>query len=615
MLELGGIVVLGILAQWLAWRTRVPAILPLIIMGLIVGPIAQEFFGGKIIDPIYDGEHGLFTSDTLFNFVALAIGIILFEGGLTLQISEVGGIRNAIIRLISVGSAITFVAATLALKFIMPALSWPICLLFASLIIVTGPTVVAPILRNVPLNKNVATVLKWEGILIDPVGALVAVLVFEFVVSSGAHHGGGGHHGGGTTIQAQAFITFIQIVAVGFMMGWLGAITLSQLIKRKLVPEYLLNLVTLALVMFVFMMSDFGATESGLLAVVVMGMMLGNMNIPHIKEILHFKETLTVLLISILFIVLSANMNWSDLELLQDWRCAALLAIVVLVIRPLAVFASTTNSELTFNEKLFISWVGPRGIVAAGIASLFGLSLVKDGVEGANMITPLVFLIVLGTVLLNATTARIVARLLGVTAKSDGILIVGANKGARILGKYLQENGRHVVLLDNSLQMVAEAKAEGLEALRENVFNDKLGTNFDLLLMGNVIAMTASHDVNVHAAEGLTHVMGDYNGYRIMSSNEYKDRDKELGKHLLFSPKCDYINFSEVARDYPTIHELPLENETQLQELLAETDANDTSIPLFIKHSNNKLDMLTALREDLVYKDGDILVYFGKELA
>ncbi len=198
MLALGGIVVLGIFAQWLAWRGNIPAILPLIIMGLLVGPIAELLLGYKLIDPVVDftvdangnivPDNGLFTRSSLFYFVSLSIGIILFEGGLTLKLNELRGIGNAIGKLITIGSLITFLGGTLAAHFIM-GLPWDIACLFAALIIVTGPTVIAPILRNVSLSKNVATVLKWEGILIDPIGALAAVLVFEFIAAGIGQHG------------------------------------------------------------------------------------------------------------------------------------------------------------------------------------------------------------------------------------------------------------------------------------------------------------------------------------------------------------------------------------------------------------------------------------------
>ncbi|NRA50325.1 MAG: cation:proton antiporter, partial [Phaeodactylibacter sp.] len=301
MLELAGIIVLGIFAQWLAWRTKVPAILPLILIGLLVGPISTFFThdGEKLLEPLLlkgeEGGIGIFPDKYLFSFVSLAIGVILFEGGLTLKKKEIEGVGPAILKMITVGSLITFIGAGLAAHYIME-LNWAVSFLFGALIIVTGPTVIAPILQNIPLNRNVSTVLKWEGILIDPIGALVAVLVFEFIRSAE----------GGVEFTSHALISFFQILLIGLAMGAMAGYALYQLIIRELIPHYLLNVFTLAMVLLIFVFSDVLAHESGLLSVVVMGMVLGNMDVPWLKEILSFKESLSVLLISILFIILAA---------------------------------------------------------------------------------------------------------------------------------------------------------------------------------------------------------------------------------------------------------------------------------------------------------------------
>eukprot|EP01093_Parvamoeba_rugata_P019391 TRINITY_DN869_c0_g1_i12.p1 TRINITY_DN869_c0_g1~~TRINITY_DN869_c0_g1_i12.p1 ORF type:complete len:391 (+),score=87.99 TRINITY_DN869_c0_g1_i12:1775-2947(+) len=389
MLELAGIIILGILAQWVAWKFKIPAILPLILIGLLVGPIAAEFLsedGSKWIEPIWNGTKGLFPGDSLYYFVSLAISIILFEGGLTLKRAEIKNVGPVITKLITVGSAITFFGAGIVARYTFN-LSWDLSFLFAGLIIVTGPTVITPILRNIPLKKDVSTVLKWEGILIDPIGALVAVLVFEFISV-----------GGDSGFTKTALMEFGKIVLFGTTFGFTFAHALAFAINKKLIPHYLLNVVSLSTVLLVFVESELFAHESGLLAVVVMGMVLGNSKLENLKELLYFKESLSVLLISILFILLAANIDIDDLLLLYTWKTAILFAAVVFIIRPLAVFVSTQGSKLNLNEKLFISWVGPRGIVAAGIASLFGSKLMRQGVEGAEYITPLVFMIVLGTV-------------------------------------------------------------------------------------------------------------------------------------------------------------------------------------------------------------------------
>ncbi len=609
MYEMAGIIILGIFAQWLAWRIRVPAILPLILIGLAVGPISTRYTpdGTKLLEPVYQPalDKGLFPNQYLFYFVSLAIGIILFEGGLTLKRKELRGMAPAIGRLISLGAAVTFLGGGLAAYFIM-GLSAPLSFLFAALIIVTGPTVIAPILQNVPLNRKVATILKWEGILIDPIGALVAVLVFDFIVS--------GH--GAIAFTSHALLAFVYIMITGGVVGLLAALLLYQFIKRDRVPHYLTNVFTLAVVLLAFVLSEYFAHESGLLTVVVMGTVLANMDVPQLKEIQFFKESISVLLISMLFILLAANIDLAHLQLLLDWRCLWLFLFVILVLRPAAVFLSTRGSELHLREKLFISWVGPRGIVAAGIASLFGLSLTNDGIPGAEYLTPLVFMIVLGTVLLNATTARLVARWLGVTQEaSNGILFVGANKAARLIAKYLQDNGRHVVLVDSNEKNVERARAMGLEALRANIFTDDLEEQFELVDVGYLLAFTSNADVNEFAVTRYRKVFGENGTFRLLTAEELRQDPAELPETGIFSYTDDYLNFNEVARDYPYIHEEPIRSVDELRQLIRQMSLIDFRLPLFIKYPDGFIDIIPRDLDQLsIEGEGYYLVYMGKPL-
>jgi NhaP-type Na+/H+ or K+/H+ antiporter len=610
MLELAGIIILGIIAQWLSWRIKIPAILPLILSGLLVGPLSTLFRedGSKLLEPIYDAstKQGLFPGESLFYFVSLSIGIILFEGGLTLRRREIIGVGPVILKLITIGSTVTFIGAGLLSHFIM-GLTWPIAFLFAALVIVTGPTVIAPILQNVPLNRNVSTVLKWEGILIDPIGALVAVLVFEFIRSAS----------GGMEFTSHALIQFVQIILIGLALGTIAAYVLYQLIKNDLIPHYLLNVFTLAFVLGVFVFSDIMAHESGLLTVVVMGMVLGNLEVPRLQEILSFKESLSILLISILFILLAANIDMSDLNIIiNDWRALALFASVALVLRPLGVLISTRGSELNFNEKLFISWVGPRGIVAAGIASLFGITLTNEGVPMAEYITPLVFMIVLGTVLLNATTARPIAKMLNVIQESSsGILFIGASLASRVLGSYLKDHGRHVVMIDNNEGSVRRARDLDIEAFVVNIYTDDLNDQFELLDVGYLIAMTSSPDVNEYALSRYTREFGENGAFRLISPDELRQDPEDLPLENLLSPVDDFLNLNEVARDYPAMHEVGLDTKEQLEELMTKMKTINKSIPIFVRDNEGEIHIIPKDLENLNLAEGPFfLVYLGREL-
>ncbi|WP_067151754.1 cation:proton antiporter [Pseudotamlana agarivorans] len=604
MLELAGIIILGILAQWVAWKFKIPAILPLILIGLLVGPIAAEFItadGSKWIEPVWNGKKGFFPGDGLYYFVSLAISIILFEGGLTLKRAEIKNVGPVITKLITIGATITFIGSGILAHEVF-GLSWELSFLFAGLIIVTGPTVITPILRNIPLKKDVSAVLKWEGILIDPIGALVAVLVFEFISVEG--------HVGFTKM---ALIEFGKIILFGTTFGFTFAHALAFLINKKMIPHYLLNVVSLSTVLLVFVESELFAHESGLLAVVVMGMVLGNGKLKNLKELLYFKESLSVLLISILFILLAANINYQDLMLLYNWKTLVLFLCIVFVIRPLAVFLSTMNSSLTINERLFISWVGPRGIVAAGIASLFGSKLIKEGVEGAEYITPLVFTVVLGTVLLNATTARLFAKLVGVfLKKSDGILIIGASKVSRLLGHYLYENGRHVVLVDSNEKNIEKAKELGLEALTSNIYSDTLMDNIELNDVGYLMALTGNSDINKYAISKFSSDFGENGAFRLVTPLEMLD-ESENPKEGLFSHKDDYSTLYALSRRHPSINEIELEDKEQYQNLIKITNKDKDMIPLFIKDTEGELHIISSYNLDIdTIENGYKLVYLGK---
>ena len=607
MLELAGIIILGILAQWFAWKLKIPAILPLVLIGLLVGPIAAEFLSDdktKWIQPQWDGKEGLFPGESLFNFVSLAISIILFEGGLTLRTREAKRVGPIITKLITVGSMVTFFLGAVAAHFVF-YLNWEISFLFSALIIVTGPTVITPILRNIPLKKDVSAVLKWEGILIDPIGALIAVLVFEFIsVDAGGE------------FTKTVFIEFGKIVLFGASFGFTFAHALNFSINRRWIPHYLMNVFALASVLGVYVLSDNFAKESGLLAVVVMGMVLGNSKSPYLKELLYFKESLSVLLISILFILLAANINFTDLLLLYNWNTAILFAIVVFVIRPIGVFLSTRGSQLKMNEKIFISWVGPRGIVAAGIASLFGLKLAKNGVPDAEFITPLVFMIVLGTVLLNATTARIFAKIVGVfLTKSGGILIVGASKVSRLVGHYLESNGRHVVLIDSNISNVAKAQDQGLEAINSNIYSDKLLDNIELNDVGYLVALTGNTDINKYAIDKFGKQFGENGAFRLISPEEMES-GQNIPKEGLFSSTDDFNSLTEVANKYPSINEIQLSGRAHYDKLIDKTNSDKNIIPLFLKDLEGELHIISSQSEQIAnIEKGWRLVYLGKPMG
>ncbi|MCA9960567.1 MAG: sodium:proton antiporter, partial [Anaerolineales bacterium] len=385
LLGVAAIIVLGVSAQWFAWRLRLPSILLLLLFGFLAGPITG------IIEP------DVLFGDLLFPVVSISVAIILFEGGLTLRLSELPKVGDVIFRLISVGALLTWGLAALSAHYIV-GLNWPLSALLGAILIVTGPTVIGPLLRQVRPKGEVAAVLKWEGILIDPVGAVLAVLVFEAILE-------------GEISQVPAAIAFgvLQTMFIGVIGGLLAAGILVLFMRRFWIPDHLQNGVALLLAIGSFAISNLLHPEAGLLTVTVMGLALANQNWVSIKHIVEFKENLTILLIGVLFIVLASRLQLADISSL-GWSSVLFVLVLIVVIRPLAVLVSTFRSRLDGRSRLFLTWMAPRGIVAASVASVFSFELAEAGHIGAESIVPLTFLVIVGTVLFYGLTAAPAAR-------------------------------------------------------------------------------------------------------------------------------------------------------------------------------------------------------------
>lgn len=467
------IVALGIFAQWLAARLRVPAILPLLLTGFLVGPIAHVLAPGTVL-----------TGKGLSLMTSLAIAVILFEGGLTLRFADIAGHGRSVRRLISLGAVVTWVLSAVAAHFIT-GLPLSVSVLFGALVIVTGPTVIAPLLRIVRPNAKVSGVLRWEGILIDPIGALAAALAFEWVRADTANHA--------LSATISHVVAFMGVgMALGLLMGGLLVLAL----RRDWLPDHLINPGVLAWVLLAFGLSDAFAPESGLLTVTIMGVMLANLNVPQVTQVLHFKEEIVVVLLSTIFVALAANIPTPSLLAVFQPAPLLLLAVIILLVRPASVLLSTIGTSLSFRERLFISYVGPRGIVAAAISALFAERLLELGVPGAEELVTLVFAVIVGTVVLLSLTAKPVAKLLGVTeADPHGFLIVGAHPLARQIAAALEREDVQVTLADTNPVNVRQAKLDGLNAYYGSLLGSGAG-EVSLEGIGGLLALTPNDEAN-----------------------------------------------------------------------------------------------------------------------
>lgn len=507
LLAFGGIGIAALGCQWLAWRLKLPAILFLLLTGIVVGPVLGWLDPQELLGPL------------LMPLVSLAVALILFEGSLTLHVSEWREIGSVVHRLVTVGALSTWAVITLATHWLL-GFDWLLALLFGTLTLVTGPTVIVPMLRVVRPKASIANILRWEGIVIDPIGALLAVVVYSFIISRAAGDG-----------LSHSLLTFAGVILCGSLFGLIGGWVLGHILRRQWLPEYLHSLATLAAVLGIFIASNQIMHESGLLAVTLMGMWMANMKGVDVRHILHFKENLSVLLISGLFILLAARLDLNAMIALGP-VVLVLLLIIQFIARPLNVLLSTFGSKLNWRERALLAWIAPRGIVAAAVSAIFAIRLDQAGHEGALLLVPLTFAVIIGTVVLQSATARPLARLLKVAEPApSGFLIVGANGPARVVGKALQQLGSRVLLTDSNWENIRAARMENLPTYFGNPASQHAEAHLDLVGLGHLLALSPSGELNALAAMRFRHEFGHQRLYALASGQESQRTDKHRASH------------------------------------------------------------------------------------
>ena len=493
LIAIAGIGLISILCQWLAWRLKLPSILFLLIAGIILGPL----LGWLKPDQVF--------GQLLMPIISLSVAVILFEGGLTLNFEDIKGLQAVVQRLVTIGVLITWLIIALAARWLLD-FSWKLSLLFGAITVVTGPTVVVPMLRTVRPTAKVASILRWEGIIIDPIGALLGVLVFQFIISEA-----------GSVALGQTFLFFFKTLFLSSLIGGLTGYGFGLVLRNYLIPDYLHNFFALALVFAVFTLANKVEHESGLLAVTVMGLTLANMKRIPIDDILNFKESLSIMLISGLFVILAARINL-DLFLSLGWTSLGIFLVIQFIARPVKVFLATYGADLSWGEKALIAWVAPRGIVAAATAAVFAYRLQEYGIglENGNSVqvqpaltdieffqaeqlVPLTFMVIIGTVVLQSLTARMLALRLGVgEPEAKGVLIVAANKLAREIAKALRDCGFEVVLADTSWGNIRTARMEGLQTYYGNLVSDHADQHLELIGIGHLLALSEYPEINLN---------------------------------------------------------------------------------------------------------------------
>ncbi|MEI4261932.1 cation:proton antiporter [Roseovarius sp. D0-M9] len=546
---------IGVGSQWLAWKLRLPAIVLMLVAGLAIGPGLGLFNPERDIGPL------------MGPMISIAVAIILFEGGMTLNMHSLREAAVGVRRLILIGAPVGWAGSALALHYVA-GLSWASAAVFGGIMIVTGPTVIAPLLRTARLSKRPAQLLQWEAIVNDPIGALAAVFAFEVVLVVYATE----------TFGAAMWDMGIGI-AVATVLGIAAGWFLSEAFRRGRVPEFMKVPVLFASLLLVFALSDGLLHESGLLAVTIMGFYIANAGLPSYAELRRFKEHATVLLVSGVFVLLAASMNIERLSLL-GWPAVVFVLVVILVVRPVTVMASLAFSNVPMRERVLVALTGPRGVVLVAVAGLFSERLVSAGIEDAEILTPLAFALVAATVVLHGFTMQPLGRILGLaSAHVPGVIFVGGSQFSTAFAAALQKEEIPVLIADANRARLRSAREAGLPIYMGDILSDGAEHRVEFISFGRVITTSDNDAYNTLVATDLAPEFGRENVFQL------KRAKQEYTRHALPATLggrgiADGLRYLELARCMQEGWEVRATNLTKEYGLEAWREDNPTSIPL-----------------------------------
>lgn len=488
--------ILGIGSQYLAWRLNLPAIVLMSLAGLIAGPVLG------ILNPTQD--FGAY----LQPLISIAVAIILFEGGLTLNFKELQHAGRAVMRLVIPGVPLAWALGSAA-AYYLGGLSWPVAILFAGIMVVTGPTVIMPLLRQAKLSATPRTVLKWEGIVNDPLGALLAVLVFEYLSYAGQEK---------PVLEIGLWMLFATVIAG--LIGFIFARAIAFIFPRGWVPEYLKAPILLVAVITCYALADAIEHETGLLAVTAMGVALANAKMASLGDLRRFKENITVLLVSGVFVILTASLE-ADVWMALDWRLAAFVGAMLFLVRPASVFLSTLGTNLSFAERLMLGWIAPRGIVAVAVSGFFALKLMDLGYADAALLIPFSFAMVFATILAHGFSIAPLGRALSLASKSrPGALIVGSTPWSIALAQALQAHDIPVTIADSSWHRLRHARLADINVYYGEILSEVSEHHLDLQRFGTLLAVTGNEAYNALVCREFGTEMGRAHVFQLGAAEE-----------------------------------------------------------------------------------------------
>lgn len=506
----------GLASQWVAWRIGIPAIVILIAAGLVLGPVTG------IVVPAMPGEQ-------LAELIGLGVAIILFEGGMDLKLGEFRRVGHGIRRLTIIGPPVAWLLGSLAAHYVA-GLSWPVAWVLGAILVVTGPTVILPLLRQARLNKESASLLKWEGIVNDPIGVLLAVLAFQYFTLLG---------GGLSRI-----LLGLAGAGAAALLGGLGGWLTGWLFRRGMVPEHLKPSMLLVLVLVVYWVSNLVQHEAGLLGVTVMGLVVGNMDLVEREDLQRFKENLTVILLSILFIVIPSQLQLGQLDLL-DGRVLLFVFAILFVVRPLSILIATLGAPMRRADKILLAWIAPRGIVAVATAGIFGPAMAASGYPDAAKLLPIVFLIIMATVLAHGLSIGVLARRLGLAAPgANGLLIVGAWPWTLALAQELKKIEIDVLLVDGAYHRLKTARMEGIEVYYGEILSEHAEHMLEAQHLTYLLCATENDFYNALVCKAWGHQFGRHRTFQLALHQEASLETKRLTLqqrgYIAFAPEANF---------------------------------------------------------------------------
>lgn len=584
------ILIAGLASQWLAWRIRLPAIVVLIAAGLLLGPVS-----GIVVPSLSQTE--------LTELIGLGVAIILFEGSMDLKLGEIRRVGHGVGRLTILGPPLAWLLGALAAH-LVAGLSWPVAWVLGAILVVTGPTVILPLLRQARLNKQSTALLKWEGIVNDPVGVLLAVLTFQYFTLAG----------GG---WPQVAMGLAAAIAVAALLGGLGGWFIGWLYRRGAVPAHLKAPLLMVLVLAAYWVSNLVQHEAGLLTVTVMGLVMGNVQLVEREPLRHFKENLTIVLLSVLFIVIPAQLKASQLELL-NWRVAAFVLVVLLLVRPLTIAMVTLGAPMRGKDKLLLAWIAPRGIVAAATAGIFGPALVAAGHPDAEALLPIVFLIIIVTVLAHGLTLGPLARKMSLAAEEEnGLLIVGASPWSQALAQTLKKLEVDVVVADGSYERLKPIRMDGIKVYYGEILSEHAEHELEDEHLSFLLCATDNYYYNALACKAQGGGFGHHRTFQLAPHQESGQEQKRLTLqqrgYFAFAPPTDFYTLQQRLGEGWTVQTSHLSKDFDLDRL--KSRLGESGIDWLLLGSVSPQGKLQVYSHEQPFKAaaGWTLLYFAPE--